>query len=375
MTGSALLGQPPATQNDYWVIRGSFRIGKIPYTDETIKAGFKWIKIPSNPPHDNRTAHIYGAMAVVIVLVTLITWTRIFLRYWKKELRFGSDDWAIILAWIGVMVYLCITIGLAKVAGAGYHLYDITYENWDNYNKLNTYKAVVFYVTVGLIKVSITLFNRRLTSLTSRKWQIAHYTFLIILVGYIIAIIFAATFICSPYTAPGVSTSGKPEKAPKCRNFQTFLYRLQHVSASRKLRIGFLFSFGAVSCIGAVMRQVVQGTRRHDQTYEFPDYLGWAITDIFFAITAASLPVLNALIPARWSGSSGKRSGEGGQVRYNLTPLAGGRKKQLRSLGSEGMSAQSKAALQTAKVEEGEISRDHENSEVPVAQDEERLYD
>lgn len=136
MTGSALLGQPPATQNDYWTIRGTFRTAKIPYTDETIKAGFKWVKIPPNPPHDNRTAHIYGAMAVVIVLVTLITWTRIFLRYWRKELRFGSDDWAIILAWMGVMVYLGITIGLAKVAGAGYHMYDITYENWDNYTKV-----------------------------------------------------------------------------------------------------------------------------------------------------------------------------------------------------------------------------------------------
>ncbi|KAL9035562.1 MAG: hypothetical protein Q9214_006522 [Letrouitia sp. 1 TL-2023] len=325
MTGSALLGQPPATQNDYWVIRGTFRYMKLSYTDETINAGFKWVKIPPNPPHDNRTAHIYGAMAVVIVLVTLITWTRIFLRYWKKELRFGADDWVIILAWVGVMVYMGITIGLAKVAGAGYHMYDITYENWDNYTKVCPY-----YV----FKENI-----------------------------------------SPYTNPAISALGKPEKAPKCGTFQTLLFRLQHVSVSRKLRIGFLFSFGAISCIGAVMRQVVQGHPRHDQTYVFPDYLGWAITDIFFAITAASLPVLNALIPAHWTSSSGKRSGEGGQVRYNLTPLAGGRKKQLGSLGSERTPVQSKAALHPAKVEEGEVTGDHEMSEVPAAQSEERLYD
>lgn len=136
MAGSALLGQPPANQNDYYIIRGTFRAGKLPYTDETIKGGFKWVKTPPNAPHDNRTAHIYGAMAVVIVLATLITWTRVFLRYWKKELRFGSDDWVIILAWMGVMVYLGITIGLAKVGGAGYHMWDITYENWDNYTKV-----------------------------------------------------------------------------------------------------------------------------------------------------------------------------------------------------------------------------------------------
>ena len=43
-------------------------------------------------------------------------------------------------------------------------------------------------------------------------------------------------------------------------------------------------------------------------TDKFPDYFRWSIVDIVFAITAASLPTLNYLVPKRWDGSWGSNA-------------------------------------------------------------------
>lgn len=38
-------------------------------------------------------------------------------------------------------------------------------------------------------------------------------------------------------------------------------------------------------------------------TDQYPDYIRWSIIDIFFAITVASLPTLNNLVPKSWDQS------------------------------------------------------------------------
>ncbi|KAL8790584.1 MAG: hypothetical protein Q9195_006264 [Heterodermia aff. obscurata] len=75
------------------------------------------------------------------------------------------------------------------------------------------------------------------------------------------------------------------------------------MSATKKLRVSFLFSIGAISCIGSVMRQIAQYRVFADTTWNL-DLINWTTVDIFFAITAASLPVLNAIIPQRWRAST-----------------------------------------------------------------------
>lgn len=80
------------------------------------------------------------------------------------------------------------------------------------------------------------------------------------------------------------------------------------LSLSRKLRLGFLFAVGLVSCIGSVMRQVRQAKMIHnpDVSWVYADLLDWTIIDLFFGITAASLPVLNAALPKRWRDSGNR---------------------------------------------------------------------
>ena len=184
---------------------------------------------------------------------------------------------------------------------------------------------------VGLIKISIIFFNRRLTGLTSRRWMFAHYGFLVLVVIFMIFALFMEVFQCTG--PPELKFSllargrGSHPEANKCLNgnklgyslsivHSTFdfalltvplivLYQMQ-MSTKKKIKLGFLFSIGALSCIASVMRQIVQNRNYYniDFTWSFKEQLAWIIVDIFFGIVAASLPVLNAALPKSWRASS-----------------------------------------------------------------------
>lgn len=182
---------------------------------------------------------------------------------------------------------------------------------------------------VGLIKISIIFFNRRLTGLTSRRWMFAHYGFLILVVIFMIFALFMEIFQCTgpPELKFSLIAKGRYPNTSKCLDgnklgyslaivHSTFdfalltvplivLYQMQ-MSTKKKIKLGFLFSIGALSCIGSVMRQVVQNRseKNIDFTWIFRDELAWIIVDIFFGIVAASLPVLNAALPKSWRASS-----------------------------------------------------------------------
>ena len=185
-------------------------------------------------------------------------------------------------------------------------------------------------MAVGLIKVSIVFFNRRLTGLTSRRWMIAHYVFLALVVGFMITALFSELFQCTGPVNLKFSplAKGRHPTPNKCINgnklgyglaiiHSTFDFALLTVplivlysmklSTGTKIRLAFLFSIGSVSCIGSVMRQVVQAEIYDDLdfTWAYPREHAWIIVDIFFGIVAASLPVLNALLPKQWRSSGG----------------------------------------------------------------------
>lgn len=145
---------------------------------------------------------------------------------------------------------------------------------------------MLFFVTVGIIKMSITVFNMRLTGLSSRKWMIAHWTFFALLVAYTLAAFFMNVFQCSPPRANFDSVAaGKLSTAPKCMTESDLgtslssihvamdfclltvpiivLWRVQ-MDWRKKLRLYIIFSFGAMSCIGSVLRQLAQARLQKD---------------------------------------------------------------------------------------------------------------
>ena len=202
----------------------------------------------------------------------------------------------------------------------------------------------IFYAALGMIKISIILFNRRLTGLTSRRWMIAHNIFLFIVISYIVTSIFLTTFSVNPPPAGWqLKNEGKMATPPKHRlptdkialglsiihialdfallSVPLIILHTMRMDMWKKLRLGFLFSVGAASTIGAIMRPILLNSKQKDITCkaylqfflsiidaliidDFPNYIRWNIIDMFFAITVASLPTLNCLITKGRNGSA-----------------------------------------------------------------------
>lgn len=144
-----------------------------------------------------------------------------------------------------------------------------------------------------MIKISITLFNRRLTGLTSRRWMMAHYIFLFLLVCYIIITLFLEMFKCHPAASQySLIRTGQVANRVQCWDCDDvaiglsavhvafdfallsvpliILYKIK-MDLAKKIRLAVLFSVGSVSCIASVMRHYSQYQTRYrpDLTCEF----------------------------------------------------------------------------------------------------------
>ena len=97
MTGSALVGHPPANQDDFWIIKGFLRQSGLPDKKIHPEKGLPIHK----PPHasdDEQGTRLMVGMCVAMVLIVMITVTRLSLRWFRKDLKWGLDDWMLIPA-------------------------------------------------------------------------------------------------------------------------------------------------------------------------------------------------------------------------------------------------------------------------------------
>ena len=134
MTGSALLGHPANTPEDTAIIRGFFQLStSMPASQALSPSATIPVKTPPGARHDSRQAGLIASMAVLMSLVTVITGTRLSLRLFRKDLKWGLDDWAIILGLVGVLAWCSLVLALATVGGAGKHMYDLTYAEFEEF--------------------------------------------------------------------------------------------------------------------------------------------------------------------------------------------------------------------------------------------------
>ena len=134
MAGSALLGHPPNTQEDKDIIQGFFYLATgMPLTQAMEKSAIIPVIAPPNASHDSRSGEVIAAIAVVMALVITITGTRLSLRLFRKDLKWGPDDWAIIIGLIGVLAWCSLVIQAATIGKGGRHLYDLTYVDFANF--------------------------------------------------------------------------------------------------------------------------------------------------------------------------------------------------------------------------------------------------
>lgn len=171
-----------------------------------------------------------------------------------------------------------------------------------------------------MIKISIALFLRRMSGVTSKGWRIANDVFLFLLVGYTLLALFWTCFQCSPPPAMwNKAYSGHLAKPAVCWSTGTIgaalsvihvvmdflllatpmliLWKIQ-LSKPKKVRLYLVFSVGTLSCVASVLREHAQHNIDMDITYGYTTLLAWTVVDLTLAVVVASLPVLSTLLPS-----------------------------------------------------------------------------
>ena len=129
MGPSAILGQPPANDNDYWIFMGFARQAGIPTEKIDPSKGFPLPAKPTGPdPYNSHQSNIIAAMGVVIALIAIVTGLRIWLRLFRRDLRVGLDDLFMVISAFCAMAWFGLALAIAKYGGAGKHLYAVTYQ-------------------------------------------------------------------------------------------------------------------------------------------------------------------------------------------------------------------------------------------------------
>ena len=126
MSQSAFVGNPPNTERDALIIKGWYQFWAFPYPGDEF--GIIPALKPPNPPHDSRQTYTVVVCAIAITLTIVITGARLLLRIFMKEMRWGADDWTILVAASGVVGWFGLTTAAGINGGGGKRLYDVTYE-------------------------------------------------------------------------------------------------------------------------------------------------------------------------------------------------------------------------------------------------------
>lgn len=103
---SAILGKPPNNEDDFLIVRGIFRsVGLF-----SANASRGWIAVPKEPAgyqYETKQPGIIAGMVIVILLISVVTATRLALRYYSTKMVFGSDDWVILAAAVSLPQMCC----------------------------------------------------------------------------------------------------------------------------------------------------------------------------------------------------------------------------------------------------------------------------
>lgn len=277
-TISALIGQPPNTTNDYYIVaylNDAFGIHGNPNKGITIP--------PLAPPgyvYESRATSILIGMSVSIFFMFTFTLVRLLIRLLNRGLRLGLDDLFIVPGVILAITWPVLQILAVVYGGAGKHIWDVTYEEYGYFKRYTNWSKIFFFVAVGVVKVSICLFNRRLTSMTSNKWLLFNNVFLVLLAIYILVSLFWNIFLCNPvwggWDAIRLGREGVVAKCFPVGKMGTIMSTIHVVMdfgllavpliVLWKVKMGWrtrgrlyiVFAVGGVSMIGSIMRQIEQ---------------------------------------------------------------------------------------------------------------------
>ncbi|KAF3765109.1 hypothetical protein M406DRAFT_240003, partial [Cryphonectria parasitica EP155] len=299
---SAHVGSPPNTQRDWYIVRGLLRA--IGLVDEDPAHGYVVAAVDTGDEFTSKRPGVIAGLVIVLVAITGVTGARLAMRASVSQMRFGADDWATIAAAL-----------VMAIVGGGDHIWQHTYEEYNIFNYYGTIDKLIFYVTVALIKTSLTLFIRRLADRTSLKWRWFCDLFLFTLAVYIIGAIFWFCFSCDPARAQWDRLYGGQLDTPaSCVNtvLQGEVLNITHVvqgvillsspvvilwkvrmNSKKKMRLFLIWAVGLLVVLFGLMR-MLRTNFTSDITWTYTELLVWTTLDVSVGIVVISLPVLDA---------------------------------------------------------------------------------
>lgn len=105
MVNSAFVGEPPATEDDFYIVRGILRTYGLNNLNASAGLVFS-IQRPENPPDESKKPAILAGMILVILAIVVPTVARVIIRLKGARTQFGADDLAIIAAAVSKPVHL-----------------------------------------------------------------------------------------------------------------------------------------------------------------------------------------------------------------------------------------------------------------------------
>ncbi|EXF77063.1 hypothetical protein CFIO01_01710 [Colletotrichum fioriniae PJ7] len=322
LTGtSAFVGQPPATQNDYYIAKGLFRMAGMtnanPMTGYYVAA-----KQPPDYNHETKVPGVLAGLIFVILAIVAPTAARIWLRLRRGSvMQFGWDDWTVVVAALLALVYPIAQLHSLAIRSASLHVWEVTYEQFNNGVLVAMVSKTAFFVAVGIIKLSIAIFMRRLADRLPRWWRIACDIFIGSTLAYILLAIFLNVFACSPPAAQwNLATRGRRESAPSCINIDiqseiltgfhvaqglvllaapaVILLKIR-IAMAKRIRLFAIWMIGGLAVLSGLLHQILP-TLTNDYTWDYTEALIWACLDLSLGVVTASLPVLDSLMEEYW---------------------------------------------------------------------------
>ncbi|RBA14135.1 hypothetical protein FPRO05_02927 [Fusarium proliferatum] len=263
------LGEPPATDDDFYIVRGILRTYGLNNVNASVGLVFS-IQRPENPPDESKKPAILAGMILVILAIVVPTVARVIIRLKGARTQFGADDLAIIAAASLAVSYACIVIAMLAQTGAGRHTYESTYEGYNLY----------FYYLSSIKEVEA-------------------------LRGYL----------------PWHGGDLHPSRDIFMHVAQSIVLLLApiiilwyvKINTAKKARLFFIWLLGGTTVLGGLLQQTMV-TITNDSCWQFTSAMRWTVLDLTFGTLTASLPVLDAAIMGTWTsiktkiGTSGSHS-------------------------------------------------------------------
>ena len=153
---SAYFNTPPANELDQRIAAGLLLLSGLTPDIKDPADGVTLPPLrPENYTFETKGPGIIAGLSVCMVIVTLVCFTRLAIRIFVRECRFGVDDWLIIPAYLLAMAYPALQIAMITYGGAGKHFFDVTYQEYFHYK----------YVRLRNLKPEGLMTDRRCSSL------------------------------------------------------------------------------------------------------------------------------------------------------------------------------------------------------------------